>query len=364
VTQEIKMAGLLLLVLGLTACRKTSQPPKAEESQPPAPATASYSVPATETPVITAPPANGRGVKTEIRNVMFHLTDRAAAHVETLSGEMWPTGKNDMPIFDDKLSFEVRVAGGRISITPQAMAELLNAHVFAKNDSPFKDISISIDKDRLRIKGKLHTKGDIPFETTATLSAAPDGRIRVTAEKLKALHVPMKGMMDKLGIDLAQLVSTSKIPGMVTDKNDLLMDLGVLLPPPHIKGRVSRVLVENNSIVTLFGEAAATAAANDAASYMSFQGNRLRLGKLTMDNADLTVLNLDSGDPIDWSQDHYREQLVAGYSQMTATFGLRTYVKDFAKLQHSAGGSGRSPSNKAVSGNRLSGIEMEKPNLG
>jgi hypothetical protein len=328
------MAGLFLLALNVMACSKSSPPQKVADSKPPAPAEAPSSVPAAEPPASIAPPASARGVKTEMRNVMFHLTDEAAAHVEFLSGEMWPTGKNEMPIFDDKTSFEMHVADGRISITPQAMASILNTHVFARSDSPFKDISISIDKDRLVVKGRLRTKGDIPFETSATLTASGDGRIRVSTEKLKALHVPVKGMMDKLGIEMASLVNTSKIPGMVTDKNDVLMDLGVLLPAPHIKGKISAVLIGDNSIVTIFGDGTTPASMKDSASYMSFQGNPVRLGKLTMENADLTVLNLDADEPIDWSQDHYRDQLAAGYSKITPNFGLRAYAKNFAKLPH------------------------------
>jgi len=329
----MKMAGLFLLALNALGCSKPSQPHKAVDSKPSAPAE-EPSLPPAATPASVTPPANGHGVKTEMRNVMFHLTDEAAAHVESLSGEMVPTGKNEMPVFDDKTSFEMHVINGRISITPQAMASILNSHVFDRSDSPLKDISISIDNDRLKIKGRLRTKGDIPFETSAKLTVTPDGRIRVTTEKLKALHVPVKGMMDKLGIELASLVSTSKIPGMVTDRNDVLMDLGVVLPPPHIKGKVSAVLIGDNSIVTIFGDEAKPGSATDPVSYMSFQGNPVRLGKLTMENTDLTVLNLDADDPIDWSQDHYRDQLVAGYSKITPTFGLRAYAKSFAKLPH------------------------------
>jgi hypothetical protein len=239
-----------------------------------------------------------------------------------------------MPVFDDKTSFEVHVINARISITPEAMASILNSQVFAGSDSPLKDISISIDKDRLEIKGRLRGKREIPFETSAVLTATADGRVRITTEKLKALHVPVKGMMDKLGIELASLISTSSIPGIVTDKNDVLMDLGVVLPAPHIKGKVSAVLIGENSIVTIFGDEAKPGSANDPVSYMRFQGNPVRLGKLTMENTDLTVLNLDSDDPIDWNQDHYREQLVAGYSKITPKFGLRAYARDFAKLKH------------------------------
>lgn len=330
----MNVAGLLLLALNVMACSKFSPPQKVAESTPRAAAETPASVPPVETSASVAPPASRRGVKTEMRNVMFHLTDDAAAHVESLSGEMYPTGKNEMPVFDDKSSFEVHVINGRISITPQAMASILNSQVFGRSDSPLKDISISLDKDRLKINGKLRTKGDIPFETSAILTVTSDGRIRVTTEKLKALHVPVKGMMDKLGIELASLVSTSKIPGMVTDKNDVFMDLGVLLPPPHIKGKVSAVLIGDNSIVTIFGDEPRPGTPTDPVSYMNFQGNPVRLGKLTMENTDLTVLNLDSDAPIDWSQDHYRDQLVAGYSKITPTFGLRAYAKDFAKLPH------------------------------
>jgi len=333
-TKKMDWAGLFLLALNLLACCKSSPPQKGADSKPPAQAAEPSFIPAAETPPNALPPAIGRGVRTEMRNVMFHLTRDAAAHVESLSGEMYPTGKNVMPVFDDKTSFEVHVAQGRISITPEAMASILNTYVFAGNDSPFKDMSISIDKDRLLIKGKLRTKGDIPFETSATLSAASDGRIRVSTEKLKALHVSVKGMMDKFGIELAGLVSTSKIPGMVTDKNDVLMDLGVLLPAPHIKGKVSAVLIENNSIITIFGDGARPSSSNDAVSYMSFEGSPVRLGKLTMESTDLTVLNLDSSEPIEWYQDHYRDQLVAGYSKMTPNFGLRAHVMSFSKLPH------------------------------
>lgn len=332
--KRLNVAGLFLLALNLMACSKISPPQKLAESRPHTPTETPASVPPVETAASLASPTARRGVKTEMRNVMFHLTDEAAAHVESLSGDMYPTGKNEMPVFDDKTSFEVHVINGRISITPQAMASILNSQVFDRSDSPLKDISIAIDKDRLKIKGKLRTKGDIPFETSAILTVTSDGRIRVTTEKLKALHVPVKGMMDKLGIELASLVNTTRIPGMVTDKNDVLMDLGVLLPPPHIKGKVSAVLIGDNSIVTIFGDEARPAPATDPVSYMSFQGSPVRLGKLTMENTDLTVLNLDSDAPIDWSQDHYRDQLVAGYSKITLSFGLRAYAKDFAKIPH------------------------------
>jgi hypothetical protein len=325
----VDIAGLVALTLNLLACSKPSQQPA--QPQPSAQPEATSTPPAA-TPAAPLPPAS-RSVKTEMRNVLFHLTDKAAAHLEILSGELLPTGKNQMPIFDDKTSFSVRVANGTVSITTDALADIMNRHVFAKSDAPLKDLSISIDKGLLLIKGKLHSKGDIPFQTTGSVSVSADGRIRMHTEKVKAMGIRVKGMMGLLGIDLASVVNTSKIDGIDTDKNDLLMDLATLLPPPHIQGKLTSVKIVNNSIVTTFGDGGKSLPAPaEKGSYMSFQGNSVQFGKLVMDNTDLTVLDLDPGDPLDWNQDRYKDQLVAGYSKITPTFGLRAYVKDFAKL--------------------------------
>jgi hypothetical protein len=330
---------VLLLAASISACSKSNQSKNTETPKPATPATDAAATPAR--PV--APPAPGpvaqRGVKTEMRNVKFHLTDRAVADLRILSGEIWPTGKNEMPDFDDKTSFEIRVANGKVSISPQALADILNSHVFGKSDSPLKNLAISIDKNRLIIKGRLHTKGDIPFETGGSLSVTPDGRIRVITEEVKALHVPVKGVMGLFGIELAKIINTSKIDGMDTDKNDLLMNLATLLPPPHIQGKLTTVSLEPHAIVTYFGDGGASAASSSsqkATSYMAFEGNPIRFGKLTMASADLVIFDLDPNDPLDWNQDHYRDQLVAGYSKITPAFGLRSYVKDYAKLPGAA----------------------------
>ncbi|HEY2458131.1 MAG TPA: hypothetical protein VGI13_12590 [Candidatus Acidoferrum sp.] len=335
----MKNLVLLGLALSIVGCSKSSQPQNPEPTARPEATSSSGATPqpsANVTKTEAVSPAGGQGVKTEMRNVLFHLTTKAAAHIDTLSGELWPAGKNDMPVFDDKTSFEVRVANGKIWITTDALAEIMNRYVFAAKDAPLKDLSISIKDQKLDIKGKLHGKGDISFETSGTVTVNGDGRLRVHTEKVKALHVPVKGMMGLLGIELATVLNTSKIDGLDTDKNDLLMDLGGLLPPPHIRGKVTRVAVEGNRIVTLFGDggksAAAAAAQEKDKNYMSFQGNRVRFGKLTMENTDLLLLDLDPADPLDWNQDRYKDQLVAGYSKINSAFGLRSYVKDFAKL--------------------------------
>ncbi len=80
-----------------------------------------------------------------------------------------------------------------------------------------------------------------------------------------------------------------------------------------------------------------------------------------MESADLTVLNLDSGDALDWSQDHYRDQLVAGYSKVTPNFGLRAYAKDFSKLPHAPATRAPATAKNKIHSHRLAARAAVRP---
>ena len=53
------------------------------------------------------------------------------------------------------------------------------------------------------MRGKLQKGVAVPFSMTAAVSAAADGSMRLHAEKLKAVGVPVKGLLDLLGLDVA-----------------------------------------------------------------------------------------------------------------------------------------------------------------
>jgi hypothetical protein len=143
----------------------------------------------------------------------------------------------------------------------------------------------------------------------------------------------VKGLMDAFGIAVNDLIKSGKVPGVQAEENDLILDLQQILPPPHIDGKVTAVRITNNSIIQIFGSnGGAPASKLQNANYMSYKGNRLRFGKLTMDDADITLYDLDSADPMDFFLDHYKEQIAAGYSKITASFQLRIFLKDFNKL--------------------------------
>jgi hypothetical protein len=272
-------------------------------------------------------------VRAQMRNVRYRFSDNIAVQINSLNGALVPTGDNEFPIFDDKNSFRIRIDAAEISISPTSLANLLNTYIFAGPNSPLSRISVNIVNGQLKMNGRLHDKGDIPFETQGVLSPTPDGRVRLHSEKIKALHVPVKSLMDAFGIGVDDMIKSGKVPGVQAQENDLILDLEQILPAPHIDGKVTAVRIENNSIIQTFGgTAAAPAAKLQNANYMSYRGNRLRFGRLTMDDADIVLYDMDPADPMDFFLDHYREQVAAGYTKISTNFQLRVFLKDFDKL--------------------------------
>ena len=282
------------------------------------------------------PPANDKPegtVQTQMSNVTFHFSETVAVQIKSLNGVLVPIGKNEFPVFDDKDSFNLRINTAEIAIDSSNLANVLNSYVFARPHSPLTELSVTVEKGHLKVKGKLHDKGDIPFETEGILIPTADGKLRLHSEKIKAMHVPVKGLMDLFGIELGGLVKEGKVPGVQAEEDDLILDLEQILPPPHIEGKVVSVRMEGENIIQILGGSDVKPVKNiRAGNYIAYKNNRLRFGKLVMNDADLILIDMDPNDPLDFFLDHYKEQLSAGYAKITLDSGLRVFIKDFDKL--------------------------------
>lgn len=274
-----------------------------------------------------------------MKNVQYHLTDKIVVHITILNGKLVPKPDQTV-VFDNKQSFSIAVDSAKVSLSTSSLTNDLNDFVFAKLDAPIKKVAASIEGDQLTIKGLLVSKGGIPFSSTGTLSVTPEGMVRVHTTKVNALHLPVKGLMDMLGLDTAKLLNTKKVPGVAVDKDDLLLDPQYILPPPQLQGHLTSIKIENGEIALTFGDTegkgSEPALTNTcgARNYLQFNGGTVRFGSLTMEPADLLLMDMQPADPFDFAIDHYKEQLVAGYSKMTPAGGLCVHVPDYDKIPH------------------------------
>jgi hypothetical protein len=275
----------------------------------------------------------GRVVRVAMKNVFYHFSENVAVHIVSLQGDLSPTRPGEIVIFDDKHSFKLAMSYAEISISCDALAHVLNGNVFSAADAPIKELSIRNNGSTLIIKGKFR-QAHLPFEMVGTLSITHDGRIRLHGDKIRAGHVPVKGLMDLLGLDIADLINTKKVRGLAVEKDDLLLSPQEILPPPQIEGKVTAVRIQGNEIVQTFGTPQKeNFAGHLSGNYMAYRDNELRFGKLTMHDTDMVLIDMNPQDPFDFYLDHYKDQLVAGYSKTTPSFGLRVYMRDFNKLR-------------------------------
>ncbi len=287
------------------------------------------------------PQQSGDGaVRVAMHNVKYRFAESVSVQVNYLNGAFVPVGDHTMPVADDKNSFKIHIDTAEIAMSPQDLGNLLNQFVFARPGSPLAGISVTmLANEHLSVKGRLKDKGNIPFETEGGLVAAPDGKLRLHAEKVKALKIPVKGLMDAFGIEVDNLIKSGQVPGVAADGNDLIFDLEQMLPAPRIEGKVTNVRVEQNTIVQTFSDGSnakdAKALPKYQGNYMALRGNSIQVGKLTMQDTDIVVFDMDPADPPDFFLDRYREQLAAGYTKISTSFQVREWVKDFGKLAQS-----------------------------
>jgi len=283
---------------------------------------------------ICAAPADASSyppVQIEMHNVHLHLAEGIMLDVRRLRGEMISRKDNQPPVFGDAKSYTLHVFAAEASMTTASLTSLLNDYLFSYDGAPLKDLKVETKGHQLKLSGKLKKGVEVPFSVVSDVSVSPDGRLLLHSQKIKAVGLPAKGMMDLFDLELDELVSLEKAHGVTAKDNDLLLDPGRILPPPVMQGHLASVRVEGDRIIQTFASDKGGNRLSGApkGNYIFFRGGVIRLGKLTMSDADLALVDADPADPFDFYPEKYATQLVAGYSKSTVSGGLRTYMPDF-----------------------------------
>jgi hypothetical protein len=329
---SLDLSRLALLVPLVVACgRRTG-----DAQQPEVP---------TLSPVLERASRTSPGpVEAEMRNVRYHVDDRVVLRIAYLRGSLRPTG-DAPPWFDDPRSFALEIDTGEVGITPKSLSALLNEYTFNYEGTPLKHLEVTIEKGELKQTGTLHKGIDLPFTIRSTISTTSDGRLRLHPTSVKVAGIGVTGLMEFLGVELDNLVKVRQGRGVEIADNDFLLAPAGLLPPPRIQGQVAAVHLEPGEIVQTFARSERSRplpplhpSDPKARNYMYYRGRVLRFGKLTMNDADLQIVDADPKDPFDFYLSRLNEQLVAGERHNRADFGLVTTMPDYDDLPKRAAG--------------------------
>jgi hypothetical protein len=278
-------------------------------------------------------------VDVEMRNVHLRVEGDITLDVAYLRGQMVSRTPGQPPVFDDPDSYVLHIGSGTVAMDVLSLEHLLNERVFAGPHSPLTDVHVSVDGARLRQSAKLH-KGPIvlPVSMKASVAVSADGRLQLHVETEKALGIPTTGLLSLFGLEVDDLVSLKDRKGVELHDNDIFITPGLVVPPPEIQGALATAVVKDNRLVQTFAPDPAAKAwptlhpPAGSKNYLYFSGSTLRFGKLTMDGADLQLVDMTPASPFDFSPREYLKQLVAGYSKTTPSGGLIAYMPDFAKV--------------------------------
>ncbi|HMH12317.1 MAG TPA: hypothetical protein VK578_04350 [Edaphobacter sp.] len=246
-------------------------------------------------------------------------------YIRWLRGEMVRTHPETNPSFDDPESFLFLIQKGVIHANLGDIGNFLNAST--QSSFPLKNVTITGEGNNLKMSGTLHKGVPLPVEMLATVSSTSDGRIHLSVTKISALKIPVKALLGGLHIDIKDIMGADPMPGVEVSGNDLFFDTTKLLPPPHIRGHPTSVTLAKPDLVLVYGNSDTDEAKlAQWHNFLRLSGGTVDFGKLTMRNADLTLI--DASDDAWFNLDlvNYQAQLVNGFSRITPKSGLEIFM--------------------------------------
>lgn len=264
-------------------------------------------------------------------NLMLRKGPSFRIYVRWLRGEMARTHRAVNPSFDDPESFVLDIKTGVLRANIGDIANFLNTP--GAIQSPLKNISLTGDGEQVKLKGTLHKLVPLPVELDGTISVASGNRIQLHVSKINVLKIPLKGLLGSFSVQLSDLFNGKNLPGVEIVGNDVFFDTQKLLPPPHIRGELTRVRVVNPDLEEVFGDAKEDVERVEQwRNFLRLRGGTLDLGKLTMHHVDIIMIDISNKAWFDLDLTHYQEQLVNGYTRMTLQAGLQIFMPDLSEL--------------------------------
>ncbi|AXC14039.1 hypothetical protein ACPOL_4773 [Acidisarcina polymorpha] len=261
-------------------------------------------------------------------NLLLRKGPHFSIYIRWIQGQMVRTRQDKNPSFDDPESFVLMIQKGLISVRLSDLAGFLNAGATG-GVGALTNVSIETKGDQIKIHGTAHKIIPLPVTIVGTLAPLPDGRIQFHILSFSVLRLPLKGLLGGFHLSLADLTPKSQTPGIMIAGNDFDFDTQRLLPPPHIHGQMTKVVLSSDQIRVFYGNAPESdAQLSEWHNFLKFSGGSLNFGKITMNDVDLTMIDASQDPWFDLDLVNYQAQLVQGYSRITTGAGLEIFMPD------------------------------------
>ncbi len=122
-----------------------------------------------------------------------------------------------------------------------------------QSGSKISELQVEVKDDELHFKGKVQKGMNIPFEVAGPVST--DGStLKLEAKKIKAEHLPVKGLMGMLGMHLSSLLQSEQPQGVIAQGDTLVFEPAKLA---HVQGKIAAVRLTTKGIDIIFADTTA-----------------------------------------------------------------------------------------------------------
>lgn len=268
----------------------------------------------------------------EAVNVLFRYSPDLAVLIVRLRGKLAPTAGHSIATFNDPTSFKIAIEAAEIRLSTEQLAALMNARIVASPKAQVKNVRISVSGNQLLIDGTMKKGIHVPFHAIAEVGTTTDNRIRIDMRKVNVGRLPLKGLLDVLGLSTEDLVSQKGLKGMSIEGDSFLIDPETVFPAPKIEARLAGARVVNNGIALAFGTGTPRLTTGERGNYIALRGGRIGYGREEMIDSKLTMIDSTPTDPFEFYLGQYWRQMVAGQIKVTPDKALRIRVPDYAKI--------------------------------
>jgi hypothetical protein len=287
-----------------------------------------------------ARPSTGSATFTKItvHHVIFHESSGIRLKASWIQGRLYPTRPNIVPSLDDPTSFQVEVESGLTTISLGDLSQSLVSGVL--KDSKLTRVKISTHGSRqIEIAGTLHRVVPLPVKLLGDIEATPEGRLSIRITSIKVLKIPVKGFLRAVNLRPSDLVNVGNSKAVQVNGDSILLETEALLPPPRKSGKITGVhFTQNGELEEDYGSLNVQQEflrRGKTQNFLALTGGAFQLGKLTMRDADLTLIDSSPGDWFEFDLAHYHSQLESGDIHMTGSGGLIIFTPDITKVNSS-----------------------------
>ncbi|MES2644934.1 MAG: hypothetical protein V4850_35940 [Myxococcota bacterium] len=291
---------------------------------------------------VAAPEADKVPTKIALRDVELIMPD-GLLRVRNLDGVVQSLVAGRLPVIDAPDTYRIVVDQAEVAVDTQTLNEMMSGeHSKSGKKTPLQSAVFSTEGDLLVVTGKK----PVPFVLKGAVSVDPKGRMTITVVELKALGVQTKGILKALDLKLEDLIDVGNERGVSIDGNVVYVDPLVNMPPPAVDAKVTGVSVERDGLVLRLGDAGtrtpetptsetvkATADTEGAVkNFLSYTGGTVDQGNLTVRDTSITLVDVDTADPLRLDMKAFNAQIAAGYVRIGEGGSMTIFIPDADQL--------------------------------